>query len=353
MKGHHVSRRFGWDCHGLPIEFEIDKIHKIKSSVDREELGVRKYNELCREIVMRYSKEWEKTVNRFGRWIDFENDYKTMDKNYMESVWWTFKQVFNKDLVYRGTKIMPFSTACNTVLSNFEAGSNYKEVPDPAVIITFPVLEDGQQTNFIAWTTTPWTLPSNLALAVNPTMDYVRWKDNKTEKVYICMKDRIAYVIKQGLVKGGHTILEEFKGQTLVGKRYEPLFDFFTERAADGCFQVLAATWVTKDSGTGIVHCAPGFGEDDYAACIANGIIEPGNAPVPIDQDGKFLPVITPYAGIYIKDADKMVIADLKAAGRLFSTGTVVHSYPYCWRSQTPLVYRGFDCWFIKVTDIK
>lgn len=142
MKGHHVERRFGWDCHGLPIEFEIDKIHKIKSSVDREALGVSAYNKLCREIVMRYSKEWEKTVNRFGRWIDFENDYKTMDRNYMESVWWTFKQVFDRGLVYRGTKIMPFSTACNTVLSNFEAGSNYKDVPDPAVIVTFPVLED-------------------------------------------------------------------------------------------------------------------------------------------------------------------------------------------------------------------
>mmetsp|Transcript_26727 Transcript_26727/g.33314 ORF Transcript_26727/g.33314 Transcript_26727/m.33314 type:complete len:220 (+) Transcript_26727:248-907(+) len=219
MKGHHVQRRFGWDCHGLPIEFEIDKIHKIKSSVEREEIGVRRYNELCREIVMRYSKEWEKTVSRFGRWIDFENDYKTMDRNYMESVWWTFKQVFDKDLVYRGTKIMPFSTACNTVLSNFEAGSNYKEVPAPAIIITFPVLEDGQETNFIAWTTTPWTLPSNLALAVNPALDYVRWKDNATEKVYICMKGRLDYVLKQGKVKG-HTVLEEFKGQTLVGKRY-------------------------------------------------------------------------------------------------------------------------------------
>ena len=138
-------------------------------------MGVRRYNELCREIVMRYSKEWEKTVSRFGRWIDFENDYKTMDKNYMESVWWTFKQVFDKDLVYRGTKIMPFSTACNTVLSNFEAGSNYKEVGDPAIIITFPVLEEGSPVNFIAWTTTPWTLPSNLALAVNPGFDYVRW----------------------------------------------------------------------------------------------------------------------------------------------------------------------------------
>jgi isoleucyl-tRNA synthetase len=294
MKGHHVERRFGWDCHGLPIEFEIDKTHNISSSVEREELGVRRYNELCREIVMRYSKEWEKTVTRFARWIDFERDYKTMDKDYMESVWWTFKQVFDRDLVYRGTKIMPFSTACNTVLSNFEAGSNYKEVPDPAIIITFPVLQDGEPTSFIAWTTTPWTLPSNLALAVNPKLDYVRWRDAETEKVYICMKDRLEYVKKQTRIKQA-TVLEEFKGAALVGKRYEPLFNYFREREADGCFQVLSAEFVTKDTGTGIVHCAPGFGEDDYAACVAAGIIQPGKAPVPIDADGKFLPAVDAY----------------------------------------------------------
>lgn len=235
MKGHYVKRRFGWDCHGLPIEFEIDKIHKIKSSVDREELGVRRYNELCREIVMRYSKEWEHTVNRFGRWIDFQNDYKTMDRNYMESVWYAFKQVYDKGLVYRGTKIMPFSTACNTVLSNFEAGSNYKEVPDPAIIVSFPVVGDAEETSFIAWTTTPWTLPSNLALAVNPKLDYVRWQDTTTLKIYICMKNRLDYVLKQCKVKA-HTVLEEFKGEALVGKRYQPLFNFFQERANDGCF---------------------------------------------------------------------------------------------------------------------
>lgn len=217
---------------------------------------------------MRYSKEWEKTVSRFGRWIDFENDYKTMDRNYMESVWWTFKQVFDKGLVYRGTKIMPFSTALNTVLSNFEAGSNYKEVPDPAIIVTFPVLEDEQQTNFIAWTTTPWTLPSNLAVAVNPKLNYVRWKDNDSQKVYICMKDRLDYVLKQGKVKK-HTVMEEFKGATLVGKRYKPLFNYFEGRAEDGCFKVLPGAFVTKDTGTGIVHCAPGFGEDDYQVCLA------------------------------------------------------------------------------------
>ena len=176
MTGHHVERRFGWDCHGLPIEFEIDKIHKIANSVERETIGVKKYNEWCREIVMRYSSEWEKIIGRFGRWIDFKNDYKTMDCKYMESVWWAFSEMYKKDLVYRGSKIMPFSTACNTVLSNFEAGSNYKDVNDPAIIITFPMVED-PNTSFIAWTTTPWTLPSNLALALNPTFTYLKILD--------------------------------------------------------------------------------------------------------------------------------------------------------------------------------
>lgn len=179
MTGSHCERRFGWDCHGLPIEFEIDKIHKIANSVEREAIGVAKYNEWCREIVMRFSKEWEIVVGRFGRWIDFQNDYKTMDCKYMESVWWAFSEMYKKDLVYRGTKIMPFSTACNTVLSNFEAGSNYKDVSDPAVIVTFPTLKD-PNVAFIAWTTTPWTLPSNLALAVNPKLDYVQIKDEAT-----------------------------------------------------------------------------------------------------------------------------------------------------------------------------
>lgn len=195
MTGNHCERRFGWDCHGLPIEFEIDKIHKIANSVEREAIGVAKYNEWCREIVMRFSKEWEVVVGRFGRWIDFKNDYKTMDCNYMESVWWAFSEMYKKGLVYRGTKIMPFSTACNTVLSNFEAGSNYKDVSDPAVIVTFPTLKD-PNVAFIAWTTTPWTLPSNLALAVNPKLDYVKIQDEATGKIYWCMNERLQYVTK-------------------------------------------------------------------------------------------------------------------------------------------------------------
>lgn len=282
MKGHHCERRFGWDCHGLPIEFEIDKIHKIANSVEREAIGVKKYNELCREIVMRYSSEWRSIVNRFGRWIDFDNDYKTMDCKFMESVWWTFKQIYDKGLVYRGTKIMPFSTACNTVLSNFEAGSNYKDVNDPAIIVTFPIIGDESGAAFIAWTTTPWTLPSNLALAVNPKEDYVKFRDEATQKIYICMEARLQYVTKQCKI-AKHTILEKIKGAQLVGTAYEPLFKYFESRRESKCFSVIDGDFVTKETGTGIVHCAPGFGEDDYAVCLKHDLIKPGDSPVPID----------------------------------------------------------------------
>jgi isoleucyl-tRNA synthetase len=196
MKGHHVPRRFGWDCHGLPIEYEIDKIHKITSSAVREEIGVKQYNAWCREIVMRFSKDWRQVIGRFGRWIDFDNDYKTMDKEFMESVWYTFSQMFDKGLVYKSLKIMPYSTGCNTPLSNSEAGSNYKDVSDPAIIVTFPIIGDKDETCLIAWTTTPWTLPSNMATAVNPKMDYCKWVDLDKNRHYISMKDRMKYTLK-------------------------------------------------------------------------------------------------------------------------------------------------------------
>ena len=182
MKGHYVKRRFGWDCHGLPIEFEIDKIHKIANSAEREAIGVKRYNEMCREIVMRYSSEWRSIINRFGRWIDFDDDYKTMDTDFMESIWYTFSEMYKQGLVYKSLKIMPYSTGCNTPLSNSEAGSNYKEVSDPAIIVTFPIIGDKDGTCLIAWTTTPWTLPSNMAAAVNPQMEYVKWINLDNQK---------------------------------------------------------------------------------------------------------------------------------------------------------------------------
>mmetsp|Transcript_5114 Transcript_5114/g.7794 ORF Transcript_5114/g.7794 Transcript_5114/m.7794 type:complete len:894 (+) Transcript_5114:445-3126(+) len=349
--GHYCKRRFGWDCHGLPIEYQIDKQYNIKSSVEREEIGVKEYNRRCREIVMTYSKEWEKIVSRFGRWIDFENDYKTMDCNFMESVWWAFKQIFDKDLVYRGSRIMPFSAACNTVLSNFEAGSNYKDAKDPSIYITFPLLED-PETSLLAWTTTPWTLPSNLACAVNPEFTYVKIQDTENNKKFIFAECRLKDVLKQTKIKN-HKVLEKIPGKDLVGKQYTPLFTYFENMREQKCFSVVDGTFVTKDSGTGVVHCAPGFGEEDYNVCVAKGLVQPGKVVMPMDDDGKFLPSVKEWAGVYFKDADPEIIKNLKDRGRLVAQGTIVHSYPYCWRSQTPLMYRAIDTWFIKVTDIK
>jgi len=302
--GHHCERRFGWDCHGLPIEYEIDKTYKIKSSAEREALGIEEYNRRCRAIVMKYSKEWETVVGRFGRWIDFENDYKTMDRNYMESVWWAFKQIHDKGLVYRGSRIMPFSTACNTVLSNFEAGSNYKDTKDPALYVTFPLVDE-PETSLIAWTTTPWTLPSNLACAVNPDFTYLKIQDEEKGKIYLLAEPRLKDVLKQTNMKK-HKVLEKLKGKDLVGKRYVPLFDYFntkqlTERK---CFTVIEGKFVTKDAGTGVVHCAPGFGEEDYKVCLEHGLVEPGDVVMPMDDDGRFLSSVADYAGQYFKDAD-------------------------------------------------
>jgi len=382
--GRHVTRRFGWDCHGLPVEYEIDKKLGIKTRDDVMAMGIDKYNEECRSIVMRYSKEWEVTVKRLGRWIDFENDYKTLDPSFMESVWWVFKQLFEKDLVYRGFKVMPFSTACSTSLSNFEAGLNYKDVNDPAVMVAFPIKDDPEGASLVAWTTTPWTLPSNLALCVNPGFTYVRVRNPATGAIYIVAEARLASLPgavpkpkkagggkgkdgtkgKEGAAEGegagvaaaaadgGFEVLQKFLGTELVGKRYEPLFPYFAEHG--NAFVVVSDNYVTDDSGTGVVHQAPAFGEDDYRVCLAHGVIEKGEGlPCPVDLNGRFTEEVTDFAGKHVKDADKEIVAAIKAKGRLVDLSQLVHSYPYCWRSDTPLIYRAVPSWFVKVEEFK
>lgn len=324
-------------------------------------MGIDKYNETCRSIVTRYTKEWEITTNRLGRWIDFENDYKTMDVTFMESVWWVFKQLFEKDLVYQGFKVMPYSTACGTPLSNFEAGQNYKDVRDPAVVVSFPIV-GAEEVSFVAWTTTPWTLPSNLALCVHPELEYIKIEDKKTSNKYILAKTRLPQLYplmnnkkKWKPEKAGDffEILDTYKGKDLVGKRYKPLFDFFASES-DSYFQVLSDTYVTDDSGTGIVHQAPGFGEDDYRVCLAHGVIKKGgDIPCPVDSNGMFTPNITPVAGVHVKEADATLIKILKDAGKLVQKDNLDHSYPFCWRSDTPLIYKAVPSWFIKVEEIK
>ena len=350
--GHHVERKFGWDCHGLPIEYEIDQKLGIKSKDDYAKIGLKEYNNECRGIVMRYSSEWETIIKRFGRWIDFEDDYKTMDLNFMESVWSIFKKIHGNGLVYKGSKIMPFSTSCCTVLSNFEAGSNYKDIVDPSVLVTFPILGD-EDTSFIAWTTTPWTLPSNLALAVHKDLDYIVLLNEETGKKYIIAKARKKDVLKQLKFKKTK-VLETKKGTELEGLEYVPLFDYFSHMREDyKCFKVICEAFVTATDGTGIVHCAPGFGEEDYNSLFRREMIDPGNPPCPVDDSGRLTAPITDFEGMYFKDADKPIKKYLKEKNRLVYEGTIKHSYPFCWRSETPLMYRSVNCWFIKVTDLK
>jgi len=364
MTGKRVERRAGWDCHGLPVEQEIDKMLNIKFRDQVLDMGIDKYNTTCRGIVTRYTKEWESTITRLGRWIDFENDYKTMDLPFMESVWWVFSQLWEKKMVYQGFKVMPYSTGCATVLSNSEAGSNYKDVSDPAVTVSFPIVDDDEMkgVSFIAWTTTPWTLPSNLALCVNPKLEYVQILDKKSNNRYIMAKARLCQIYpimnnkkkwKPKMADELYEVEKTMLGADLKGKRYQPLFDFFAGPST--YFQVVSDPYVTDDAGTGVVHQAPAFGEDDFRVCLANGIIEKGDDsfPCPVDADGLFTDDIIIAKGVYVKDADSILIADIKERGRLVQKDSLVHSYPFCWRSETPLIYKAVTSWFVKVEEIR
>lgn len=351
MTGHHVERRFGWDTHGLPVEHEIDKKLGIKGKEDVMNMGIDKYNEECRSIVMRYASEWRSVIGRLGRWIDFDNDYKTLYPSFMESVWWVFKQLYEKDSVYKGFRVMPYSTGLTTPLSNFEAQQNYKEVLDPAITVAFPLLSD-PNTKLLAWTTTPWTLPSNLALCVHPDFEYVKILDEKTGVHYVLLEALITTLYKNPK-KEKYQIVERIKGSDLKGLEYEPLFTYFYDQFKGTGFKVIVADYVSAESGTGIVHQAPSFGEDDYNAAIANGIITKDiSPPNPVDDNGNFTDEVTDYAGVYVKDADRKIIKQLKEKGRIVVDAQIKHSYPFCWRSDTPLIYRAVPAWFVRVTEI-
>lgn len=346
MRGYTVPRRFGWDCHGLPVEYEINKANGISSRKDVFKMGVHNYNSACRSIVQKYSHEWKTTVRRVGRWVDMEDPYFTMDLEFMQSVWWVFQELFKQGLIYEGYKVVPYSVGISTSLSNFEANQNYKMVQDPALTVSFSI-QNQPNTFVLAWTTTPWTLPSNLALAVGLDIDYVRVKELATGRHLILAEARLADTFKKPADEV--EIVEKLKGRDLVDLTYEPLFPFFGDRAAKGAFRIIAAEHVTTESGTGIVHMAPAFGEEDYFACARAGI------PLvnPVDDDGMFTDEVPPYAGKRVKDADKDIIADLKKLGRVFKQDTIQHSYPFCYRSDTPLIYRAVASWFVAVEKIK
>ena len=344
MQGYYVQRRFGWDCHGLPIEHEIDKSLGMSSQQAVEKLGIKGYNDECRKIVQRFTAEWQKTITRIGRWVDFENDYKTMDPSFMESVWWVMQQLWNKGLIYQGVKVVPFSTALGTVLSNFEAGSNYQDVQDPAVTVLFRLRDEDAY--MAAWTTTPWTLPSNLGLCVNANIEYSLVRDRETGKLIYLASARLEQLGKNR----EYEVESTCSGAELIGKRYEPLFPYFSDLAAEGAFTVFADDYVSTESGTGIVHQAPAFGEDDFRVMQGNGV---KTVVCPIDFEGKFTSEVPDYAGVYVKDADKALIKRLKEEGKLLLQETIVHAYPFCPRSDTPIIYRTIPSWYVKVEQMR
>ncbi len=338
MKGFYVPRRFGWDCHGLPVENEIEKKFSLSGAPSIEAFGIDRFNEECRKIVLRYSDEWRDKVERFGRWVDFSKTWKTMDPSFMESVWWVFKQVYEKGLIYEGYKVMPFSAKLGTPLSNFEATDNYKEVDDPSVVVSLP-LSDEPDTSLLVWTTTPWTLISNMAATVGKEIEYVKVAHEGNH--YILAADTKERWLKEA------KIIESFKGDALVGRTYEPFFSYFAD--LEGAFRVIADDFVSTDEGTGIVHTAPAFGEVDFYACQKAGI----PLVCPVDNNGRFTHEVPEYQGQFVKDADKDIIRRLKERGRLFYRGTLHHRYPFCWRSDTPLIYKAVSTWFLSVDKIK
>jgi isoleucyl-tRNA synthetase len=361
MKGKRVERRFGWDCHGLPVETLIEKELGLNSKTDIEKYGVAAFNEACRAAVLRYVREWREVITRLGRWVDFDHDYKTMESDYMETIWWIMKSLWDKGLLYEGHYILPYCPRCATVLSNHELNlGGYKDVHDPAITVRFKLrgvapgspaagntglggLDDGS-TWILAWTTTPWTLPSNLALVLGPEIDYVLVRDG--EDRYLLAEARLPAYYKD---PSRCTVLWKKKGEELIGLQYEPLFPYFKEAAEQNAFRTYPGDFVSTEDGTGIVHTAPGFGEDDQRVLKGTGI------PVvcPIDAECRFTGEVPDYQGLFVKDADKAIMERLKAEGKLVKRDQILHAYPHCWRCSSPLIYRAVSSWFVDIQTIK
>ncbi|MCK4798992.1 MAG: isoleucine--tRNA ligase [Spirochaetes bacterium] len=343
MKGKHVERIWGWDCHGLPVENLIEKELGLNSKQEIVEYGIDNFNEACRKSVLRYTTEWEKTVERMGRWVDFKNAYKTMDLYYMESIWWVFNALWEKGLIYEGFKILPYCPRCATSLSNFETNQGYRDVQDPAITVAFE-LKDQANVFILAWTTTPWTLPSNMALAIGEDIDYVKIQDQ--DKYYILAQELVPKYYKD---ISNIKVIDKFKGKTIVGLKYKPLFPYFADLEKENAFRIVLGHHVSTESGTGVVHIAPGFGEDDAEI----GKQENLPAVCPIDDEGKFTSEVYDYKGIMVKDADKDIIKKLKDKKKLIKHDTYQHSYPHCWRCDEPLIYRAISSWFVNIQKIK
>ncbi len=345
MRGRRVERRFGWDCHGLPAEMEAEKELGVSGRAAIQAYGIDRFNQHCRTSVMRYAGEWERYVTRQARWVDFEHDYKSMDLSYMESIIWGFKRLWDQGMIYEGERVLPYSWAAETPLSNFETRLDdaTRERQDPAITVRFAVREpraDGP-TEIWAWTTTPWTLPSNLALAVGPDIEYaVLHLGERRVLVAEAARERFAAELGDAERVGGG------RGAAYAGLRYAPLFPFFAD--TENAFRVVADAFVTTEDGTGIVHLAPGFGEDDMRVCRREGI----PVVMPVDDQGRFTEPVGPWAGERVFDANKPIIRALRDTGDQVRHETIVHNYPHCWRTDEPLIYRAMSSWYVKVTEI-
>lgn len=350
MRGKKVTRRFGWDCHGLPAEMEAEKELPVAGRASIIDYGIEAFNAHCRSSVLRYTDEWEETVTRQARWVDFDHDYKTMDRDYMESVMWAFRQLWDRGLVYEAFRVMPYSWGAETPLSNFEIRLDDATRPrqDPAVTVGFdlePADGDPGPMRLLAWTTTPWTLPSNLAIAVGPDVTYSMHLDSDGT-VYVIGSDAVERYATQ---LDGTDEVGTLTGTDLIGRTYRPLFGFFSDRT--DAFRILAADFVDASEGTGVVHMAPGFGEDDQTICEANGI-EIGRV-VPVDDQGCFTDEVADWAGVNVFEANPDIIRSLKESGRILRHDTYEHNYPHCWRTDTPIIYKAISSWYVKVTDIR
>ena len=350
MRGFRVERRFGWDTHGLPVEMEVERQLGISGPRQIEELGVAEFNEACRRMVEVTTEEWEETTRRIGRWVDFENDYKTMDLDFMESVWWVFRTLWDKGLVYRDFKVLPYSWAAGTTLSNFEVSlGGYQEVEDPAVTVRLEVLDvpdashPARPGDFLAvWTTTPWTLPGNLAVAVGPDLDYTAVEHGGARYW--------AAAPQAEAVFGECRTAAAAKGRDLLGASYRPPFGYFEDQRGRGAFRVLSSPYVAASEGTGLVHMAPAYGEEDLYTLAENGV----NALVdPVDMEARFTDAVPELAGMHVHEADEAIVEMLSRSGALMKAERIVHSYPFCYRTDQPLIYKAIPTWFVRVENIR
>jgi isoleucyl-tRNA synthetase len=341
MRGYHVSRRGGWDTHGLPVEIEVEKQLGFKNKQQIEEYGIDKFNELCKKSVFNYIQEWEKLTDRIAFWVDLDDAYVTYTNDYIESVWWILKSFWEKDLLFKGYKIVPYCPRCGTPLSDHEVALGYDEAVDPSVFVRFPLV-DKPDTSLLVWTTTPWTLPANVAVAAHPDVDYVTVERENKEKI-ILAKNLVEKVFRDEQVK----VVDSFKGKKLKGMKYKPLFTFVPlDKPAH---YIVLGDFVTTEDGTGLVHQAPAFGAEDMEMAKQNDL------PVllTVQPDGTFIPEITPWRGIFVKDADPQIIKDLDTRGLLFRSEKYTHTYPFCWRCSTPLLYYARESWYIRTSAKK